>query len=239
MEKRASKKERVRCLGKQSGEMLMDLANVPDSSLPFSLPFTDAELISAMHSREQHSAWIEQLRRRYRDALGDCSSAEIVTLCRLLRRVWTERSLPGKQWFVFLLRQFHAGIIQRTSFTTDESELLVSQYQSARDALDAIFRRPSEQEVTRGVLDFLRQQAVIDTYASEPPRRTSFDDCLVFLIRRLHLLRECQHKDCEIRPYFIADKPRQKYCSETCARKVRLEGKRIWWKENRSTKGGA
>ena len=207
----------------------MDLANVPD----WPVLFNQAELVSAMHRDDVYRKWLETLGRSYRDALGGCSSAEVVTLCRLLRRVWTERNLPDKQWFVFLLRQFHAGIVQRTSPTTEESELLVSQHQSARDALDAIFRRPSKQEVTRGVLDFLRQQAVIDTYASEPPRRTSFDDCLVFLIRRLHLLRKCQHKGCEIRPYFIADKPRQKYCSETCARIVRLEGKRFWWQEKR------
>ncbi len=221
--------------------MLMDLANVPDSSAPFSPPFTEAKLTADMQRRKGHSVWIEQLRRRYSDVLGDCSSVEIVTLCRLLRRVWTE-PLPNKQWFVFLLRQFHAGIIRHTSLTTDESELLVSQHQSARDALDAIFRRPSEQEVTRGVLAFLRQQAVIDTYASELPRRTSFDDCLVFLIRRLHLLRKCQHKGCESRPYFIADKWKYKYCCETCARVVRLAGKRKSWHKHpeweKGKKGG-
>jgi hypothetical protein len=226
-----SKKERVYGLGKKAGELLMDLANVPD----WPDHFNPAETVSSILDRhEQHSEWIERLRRPYRDVLGDCSRAEIITLCRLLRRVWTE-SLLDKEWFVFLLRQFYAGIIRHTSPTTDEIELLVAQHQSAREALDAIFRRPSKEDVTRGVLDFLRQQAVIDTYASEPPTRTSaFDDCLLFLLRKLHLLRICQRaKKCEVRPYFIADKPRQKYCSDICAREVRLACKKDWWKRNR------
>jgi hypothetical protein len=228
MEKPALQKPHAYHLAEPAREFLMDLANIPD----WPVPFNQAEQAWAMQRRAYHRKHLEILGRR-RSALGDCSSTEIVTICRLLRRVWTERSLPRKHWFVFLLRQFHAGIIRYALPTTDESELLVSQHQSARAALDAIFRRSSKQDVTRGVLDFLRQQAIIDTYASEPPRRTFFDDCLVFLIRRLRLLRKCQHKGCEIRPYFIADKPRQKYCSQTCARKVRLARKRDWWAKNR------
>jgi hypothetical protein len=215
-----SRKERVHCLG-----LLLDLANVPDVS----------------KRRDQHLEWVKQMRRRYSHEFGKCSQAEIIALCRLLRRVWTERSLPDKEWFLVVLRQFYAGIVRHTSLTTDESELLISQHESALAALDAIFRRPSREERTRGVLGFLRQQAVIDTFASEP-KRTPFDDCLTFLLGRLRVLRQCQNKGCENQPYFVADKQGQKHCCETCAREVRLAGKRDWWNENRgkdsSKKGG-
>jgi hypothetical protein len=208
----------------------MDLANVPD----WPVPFNQAEQAWATQRQADHREYLKLLGRR-RSALGDCSSVEIVTICRLLRRVWTAKKLPRKQyWFVFLLRQFHAGIIRRASLTAEESELLVGQHRSAYGALDAIFRRPSkEEEVTQGVLAFLRQQAVIDTYASEPPSRTFFDDCLVFLIRRLHLLRKCRHNGCKGRPYFIAEKRGQTYCGTTCAREVRLKGKRDWAAKHR------
>jgi len=67
----------------------------------------------------------------------------------------------------------------------------------------------------------------------DPPSITPFEAAAFYFQSRVgDKARYCQHADCS-RPYFIAKKPRQRYCSEACGGPANGESKRKWWNENR------
>jgi hypothetical protein len=54
---------------------------------------------------------------------------------------------------------------------------------------------------------------------SLPPADRPVHLALAYLRQNLHLLKTCCNPDCET-PYFIADKAKQKYCSDSCLRRT-------------------
>ncbi len=76
--------------------------------------------------------------------------------------------------------------------------------------------------------------AEIDTafVLEQPPPNDAFQQALLYLQTRVHRTRCCGNVDCNQLPYFFADKPNQRYCSDICAYVVQKEAKRKWWVEH-------
>jgi hypothetical protein len=61
------------------------------------------------------------------------------------------------------------------------------------------------------------------------PTRTEL--LLLYFTKWSDLTRYCDNPECYV-PYFIARDPRQKYCSDGCAKSAQREYKQKWWAEN-------
>jgi hypothetical protein len=51
---------------------------------------------------------------------------------------------------------------------------------------------------------------------------------LLYALKNVHSLHYCQNPDCK-RPYFIAARASQVYCSEACAKPAQRKAKKEWW----------
>jgi hypothetical protein len=236
MKKQAIQKRSVNFLGKRAGEFLMDLANVPDwwVGQPPSA-FTDPAQF------DRHRQWAEQMRKRYPDALRDCSSLEMIALRELLRKAWmASPDIHSKEWFVFLFRRFHSEVTRRVEFARkDGGKSLLRQWQATKSRLDIILMEPAK---PLALLSLSSEEQVNAAFNDGPPHAGYFENCAVYLQRKLNFMRTCEWPDCQVRRYFIADKPKQKYCSEICAREARLASKRKSWHKHpeweKGKKGG-
>jgi hypothetical protein len=63
----------------------------------------------------------------------------------------------------------------------------------------------------------------------QSPPEDAFQQALLYLQTRAHMARCCANTECKQLPFFFADKPNQKYCSDICSQAVRAEAKRQWW----------
>ena len=77
--------------------------------------------------------------------------------------------------------------------------------------------------IAKGVLD-----RSLDKW---PPPEDALQQALLYLNSRLRLARRCGNPKCKHLPYFLKDKPNQKYCSEGCFEVIRQESKTQWWIE--------
>jgi hypothetical protein len=67
---------------------------------------------------------------------------------------------------------------------------------------------------------------------SGPPPKDFFQQALLYLQARIRTARRCAYLKCAQEPYFFAEKPNQKYCSEVCSNAVRRESNKNWWDSN-------
>ena len=114
-----------------------------------------------------------------------------------------------------------------------------------RDTLRAIWRAPDRQTKQWGMFrisqDFFLQgspellSVPLDNSADyalsglKLPTRTEL--LLLYFTKWSDLTRYCDNPECYV-PYFIARDPRQKYCSDGCAKSAQREYKQKWWAEN-------
>jgi hypothetical protein len=66
----------------------------------------------------------------------------------------------------------------------------------------------------------------------EQEEENQFPMLLLYAIEHANLLRCCQNLECK-KPYFVARRGSQVYCSEPCAEPAKREAKRRWWHRNR------
>jgi hypothetical protein len=229
MKKPALQKPDAHYLAKQAREFLMDIANVPD--------WWVGQPPGAFTERSQfdlHRRWAEQMRKRYPEAFRYCTSPEIIALRELLRKVWTAPEIRSKEWFICLFRRFHSEILRRVeALQKDAGKSVAREWRAKKAHLDIILMEPVKPErVAAALLSLSSEEQVTAAFKDGPPHPGYFENCAAYLQRRLKLLRICR-PDCKERRYFIADKPKQKYCSDICARESRLASKRDWWQENR------
>ena len=64
-----------------------------------------------------------------------------------------------------------------------------------------------------------------------PPADRLVHQALACLRRNLHMLRTCKNPTCQTHPFFIAEKGRQRYCSDVCSPVGQQKAKTRWWKE--------
>ena len=61
------------------------------------------------------------------------------------------------------------------------------------------------------------------------PPRDALQEVLVYFQEHSHVARKCANGQCGQTPYFFAETPNQKYCSDTCSYAKRSEAKTLWW----------
>jgi hypothetical protein len=62
-----------------------------------------------------------------------------------------------------------------------------------------------------------------------PPPEDALQQALLYCQARTHLARLCANPMCDVWPYFFAEKPNQRYCSDSCSYATRAEAKKQWW----------
>ncbi len=62
-------------------------------------------------------------------------------------------------------------------------------------------------------------------------RKDNFLMVLLFAVKNAHLLHYCQNPNCK-KPYFVAQRASQVYCSVRCAEPAQREAKIRWWREH-------
>ena len=103
--------------------ILTYLANIPD------MPPVGTVIVSG--ETDQHTAWVEQVKRRYPQSFAKCSIADMFALRHLLRAAWDDQDLRRREWFCFSLRKFHAEVERLAeSFSEDGGEKLVRDMQA-------------------------------------------------------------------------------------------------------------
>lgn len=68
--------------------------------------------------------------------------------------------------------------------------------------------------------------------ASAVPPNTWFMQATTYLLKQ-RLAKICENSTCNIEKFYFAEKGRQKYCSDECARPAILAAKMRWWKRNK------
>ena len=67
------------------------------------------------------------------------------------------------------------------------------------------------------------------TFTYQP--HTRLQAAFYYLLQNSALAKVCAQPEC-IRRYFIGNRTDERYCSDTCFRKARLEAKKNWWNES-------
>jgi hypothetical protein len=65
-----------------------------------------------------------------------------------------------------------------------------------------------------------------------PPPKDALQQALIYFQSHIRLARRCANSNCKITPYYLADKPNQRYCSEPCSHLADAERKSQWWAEH-------
>jgi hypothetical protein len=60
--------------------------------------------------------------------------------------------------------------------------------------------------------------------------RTNLQAAFYHLMEHSHLAKVCGNVECA-RPYFIGDRPNERYCSDACFEQSQERAKKNWWKE--------
>jgi hypothetical protein len=206
----------------------MDLANVPDWWVG-----QPRGAFSEPQQFQRHHEWVTQIRKRYSEAFRYCSSQEVIAIRELLRKVWTA-SDRNKEWFVFLLRRLHAEIMRRVqALQTNAGEQLVREWLGKKSLLDITLAKPEKAAAALSL--FVGGEQLHQALNDSPPPAGFFEDCAFYLHRRLDKVRVCRNKKCEVRPYFIAEKKNQKFCSDVCVVNARLASKRKSWHKHKNS----
>jgi hypothetical protein len=123
-----------------------------------------------------------------------------------LRKAWDAADERHRDWYLFQLRQQYLELL-------DLAE--TGQHEGSSNAIlgELRMKRPSPR-------------------LSEPPPLVPLEAVLYYLQTRIgDRAKHCGNTDCP-KPYFIAEKRWQKYCSEACAGPANREAKRKWWHEH-------
>lgn len=203
-------------------KILMDLANVPDYSLAR----------GHEHSKDQQLAWTERMRKLYPDSYSHCSTIDMIALRKFLRLAWASPNPRSREWLVFLLRHFHAGIARRAQLFQDHGEMAVLDWQDRKKAqLDFILENPDK--AAQKLHDWIdTEEANAAMMVAGPPNVSEFELAALYLSRNLHHARYCPGPEC-LAPYFFVER-KGKYCSSACLLPIQRESKRRWWQENRA-----
>jgi hypothetical protein len=200
--------------------ILMNLANVPDWPPIGELP-----------QFEQHVAWVERMRKLYPGAYRHCSTIDVIVLRELLRKAWASPDPQRREWFVFLLRHFHAGIVRRAQALQEKPDNVVRDWQDKNALLDHILAKP--ENAARALHALMDNEQAITALKDDLPVPSEFDAAAFHLQRNLNRALHCLNPTCA-RPYFFLTSKNQKYCSDACSNYGRRESKRRWWNENRA-----
>jgi hypothetical protein len=206
--------------------ILTYLANIP------AVPPVGTVLVPGSKTHE-HTAWAEQVKRRYPQIFAKCSTADMFELRHLLRAAWDDADLRRREWFCFLLRKLHAESEQLAeSLREDAGAKLIRDAQVKKDRLE-YFLKSGERRPVAEMLYNLSDSDLVAAYRdANPPALNEFESAVFHLQRNLNHALHCRNPNCEF-PYFFLTKKGQKYCGmPACSEWGQRESKRKWWREH-------
>jgi len=138
--------------------------------------------------------------------------------------------IPNRFWTLRERRESLKSIWQGSSLTL--SELLLPN-EPPEELRDQEAYKDRDDETGRQIGWIWEPQVKLDwqrrEFIYEP--RTDFQRALYGLFHQSARAKVCGNSECPA-PYFIANKPTQRYCSEACAEVFQREWKRRWWTEH-------
>jgi hypothetical protein len=214
--------------------MLTVLANVPD------LPPVGTVIVRG--ETDQHTAWVERIKKRYPQMFGKCSVADMFALRHLLRAAWDDQDLRRREWFCFLLRKLHAESERLAESFRKDAGALVHQAQVNKDQLEYFLNPdPEKRPVAQGLtvpqmLYNLADSDLVAAYKNaSPPTPNEFESAVFYLQRNLTHALHCPNPTCASgETYFFLATKGQRYCGEDCAKWGQQQSKRTWWAKNRA-----
>jgi len=187
---------------------LLDLANLR-GAWPLD-ENDDAELKQTMEA-------LQNFCPRYIDVLDDSVSIGILVLRDFLRKAWDATNDRQRDWYIYRFRDFAQRMTERVKLVRSAQDVPAPPLPLALPASP--------------------REAAEFTAQSEPSKLSPLEmigfDFLPTLIRRA---KRCANPDCQVMPYYFAEKNSRKFCSETCSIPTQRAAKLRWWDENRRTK---
>jgi hypothetical protein len=231
-------------------QILTYLANIPDIP-PVGTVIVKQDQELAVHVRgeripkgkhltvrasqtDQHTAWVEQVKRRYPQIFAKCSTADMFELRHLLRAAWDDPDLRRREWFCFLLRKLHAESERLAESLGEDGAKLISDAQVKKDRLE-YFLKPGGRRPVAEMLYNLSDSDLVAAYRdANPPALNEFESAVFHLQRNLNHALHCRNPTCAS-PYFFLTKKGQKYCGiPACTLWGQRESGKRWWRENRA-----
>lgn len=122
-----------------------------------------------------------------------------------------------------VLRQVEGlGNLLRTAWTTSDNDIRQWQTNYLRQFARWLTVHPSTDE------DALRRML-----QDGPPPRDTLQQALLYFQSRGRMARKCAaNEECRQTRFFFAEKPNQKYCSDTCTEEARNAAKKLWWDQH-------
>jgi hypothetical protein len=153
-----------------------------------------------------------------------------------------EKPFSTQQWLItegvqtFLRLAWDAPDLRTREWAIFKARLTYHELESGIVRLEGLFRM--QQETQEGTWEeHARLSEEIRAAKLLPPALTSFERVCYHFQRSAERARRCANPECAA-PFFFAKRHTQKYCSPECSDPAQVEQKRLWWRENRSKKGG-
>ena len=209
-------------------EILMCLANIPDVP-PVGTVITPVRIKNVATSTEPGES-IHSIQEDYPEVFGDCSASDMLALRHLLREAWKSTDARRREWFVFLLRRFHAEMTRRLqTVKEDGGKKLVSDSLVKKLQLDDFLKSENPARLLYNLGD---SELALEAFHAEVPAPTKFEETFFHLQKNLYRALICRNSECSA-PCFFRKKKGQEYCSTDCAEWAKRASKRTWWQENR------
>lgn len=212
--------------------VLTYLANVPDT--PPAGTVVTPRLIAGVATDYRFVNAVSKIRERYPTMFANCSESDVLWMRYLLRKAWTSPDPREKDWFIFLLRKFHADTSLLVHTFQENAEAMMRGWESRNEnVLSSLQRSKQRAETLYHVMDGdLIEQARAALRDGAPPD-SEFEKVALYLQRNSRRALFCPNPECA-NPYFFSNKRGQSYCSHRCAQYGQRESKKKWWQENRA-----
>ncbi len=120
--------------------------------------------------------------------------------------------------------------LDRKKPASDRSSSLTQFENELKSMLERLWKEPTPFIIEARLMRVAGHEA---NYEAEKGRlvKDNFLMVLLFAIKHAHLLHYCQNPECK-KPYFVAQRASQVYCSVQCAEPAQREAKIRWWREH-------
>jgi hypothetical protein len=222
----------------KSADLLLDLANFPESNAP---DFRRSVEALARGYREIFKD-ITRIRLFGNEARGQTGfQRAVIGLRQHIRAAWEAPDDRQRDWYIFQLRALYkthtdAAHQQQEAqhWKEHRGELLEAMSAEERSWIEA---RPTDARLARkrapavgmNLWDVVRR-ARFWGYGVEPPPPLTLFEAVMFHFQRIgHRARKCANAECHQSPYFFATRKGQNYCSNECSAPAKAAAKLRYW----------
>jgi hypothetical protein len=210
-------------------KILMRLANIPDLPPVGTVITATPATIQGVATSTEPGESLRSIQKSYPEIFGNLSELDMWALRHLLREAW-DSSGPRREWFAFLLRQFHAEITRRLQAVhEDGGKKLVSDSHIKKTQLEEFLSSKNPAQMLYNLRD---SELADQAFHAEVPAPTRFEESFLHLQRNLRRALYCDNPECQA-PRFFRKKKGQKFCSPECRIWSDRLNKRTWWQEHR------